>query len=175
MKIQYFLIPVVLLLGTGHSFSQTSPDEIQFIRQGVSRPVFDPSQSISLASMHPGEIIGFPSMYPIKHNYPVEAEVSVRNEKLFINARKETLTNIWFGGFNPFSTYFVDLKSVAGKGEIGFEFSDAGNKHRFIVYVAFNDENIEDIRLEVRAEDKQGFEGSVDTRSDSRVKHERQI
>src|SRR3546814_17438413 len=91
MKIQYFLIPVVLLLGTGHSFSQTSPDEIQFIRQGVSRPVFDPSQSISLASMHPGEIIGFPSMYPIKHNYTVEAEVSVRNEKLFINARKETL------------------------------------------------------------------------------------
>src|SRR3546814_10123129 len=47
--------------------------------------------------------------------------------------------------------------------------------HRIIVYVAFNDENIEDIRLEVRAEDKQVFAGSVDTGTDTRLKPESQL
>ncbi len=46
---------------------------------------------------------------------------------------------IWFGGFNPFATYSIDLSSFSGEGHIGFEFSDLQKEDQFFVTVGFND------------------------------------
>jgi len=117
---------------------QTSPDEIKFVRQGVRRLIFDEDQSIPLASLEPGKIIGLPVMYPISHYSDEQAEVFISNE-----------TGIWFGGFNPFATYSIDLASCAGEGDIGFEFSDAERTEQFFISVGFNNAKLTGVKLRV--------------------------
>ncbi len=61
----------------------------------------------------------------------------------------ETQTGIWFGGFNPFATYSIDLVSSIGKGEVGFEFSDANKTEQFFITVEFNDDQLIDAKIMV--------------------------
>ena len=126
-----------------------SPDEIKFVRQGVRRLIFDEDQSIPLASLEPGKIIGLPVMYPISHYSDEQAEVFISNDKLVIQSERETQTGIWFGGFNPFATYSIDLASCAGEGDIGFEFSDAERTEQFFISVGFNNAKLTGVKLRV--------------------------
>ena len=118
--------------------SQTSPDEIKFVRQGVQRMIFDEEQSIHLAGIQPEKIVGFSAMHPISHYADMHSNVFVSDDRLLIQSRKESQTAIWFGGFNPFATYCIDLASCSGEGEIGFEFSDANKKEQFFIKIKFN-------------------------------------
>ncbi|QEC51227.1 hypothetical protein EDD80_101295 [Anseongella ginsenosidimutans] len=170
MKLHYLLLPAILFFDAGKVFSQTNPDEIQFVRQSVRRLIFDPAQSISLASLNPKEIVGLPSMYPVGHHFPEKAGVAVRNEKLVIQSEKETQTSIWFGGFNPFSTYFIDISAITGEGEIGFEFSDAGRRQQFIVSVAFIEDTVKDVSLTVKSGGATVFSGSIAKNADKDLK-----
>ena len=129
--------------------SQTSPDEIKFVRQGVQRMIFDENQSIPLAGIEPENIIGLSSMHSISRYTDDHSNVFVREDKLFIQSTKESETAIWFGGFNPFATYSIDLSSCFGEGEIGFEFSDAKKKEQFLVKIQFKDSMLIDVKLRV--------------------------
>jgi len=128
---------------------QTSPEDINFVRQGVQRLIFDEDQSIPLATLEPGKIIGFPVMYPIKHYSDKQSEISIKNDKLAIKSERETQTGIWFGGFNPFATYTIDLATCTGEGDIGFEFSNAERTQQFFITVGFNNAKLTGANLRV--------------------------
>lgn len=149
---KFLLLARLLFFLTTLNFSvlaQTSPENIQFVRQGVRRLIFDPSQSIPLAALKPAEIVGMSAMYPVEHALEKPATVEAGNNLLTIQSEQETRTSIWFGGFNPFATYTLDLASSVGKGVVGFEFSDAKKTHQFFVTIGFADGLLANARLRV--------------------------
>lgn len=146
------LIQIVLLSLTVFSVvakAQTPPDEIKFVRQGVQRMIFDRDQSIPLARLDPGNIIGMSVMHPASHYLENHSTISVRGDQLVIQSGEETRTGIWFGGFNPFATYSIDLASFSGEGEIGFEFSDAKNMEQFFIRVGFKESVLTGVTISV--------------------------
>ncbi len=146
-----YLILVFTLVSTVEFVvqGQISPEDINFVRQGVRRLIFDEEQSIPLARLEPGKIIGLPVMYPIRHYSEEQSEVYISDDKLAIQSERETQTGIWFGGFNPFATYTIDLASCSGEGDIGFEFSDNEKTEQFIVTVGFNKSKLTGVNLRV--------------------------
>jgi hypothetical protein len=60
MKIMNFVFLSIIIVNSVNqvTLSQTSPDKINFVRQGVQRMIFDEDQSIPLASLEPDKIIG---------------------------------------------------------------------------------------------------------------------
>ena len=135
MKItNYVFLSIILTATVNHAvLSQTSPDKINFVRQGAVRMLFDEDQSIPLARLAPEKIIGFSAMYPTTHYSEEHSDIMISEDKLVIQSKQETQTGIWFGGFNPFATYSIDLDSCSGNGEVGFEFSDATKKEQFFI------------------------------------------
>lgn len=131
------------------ALGQVSPDKIKFVRQGTQRIVFDESQAIPLAVLDPKTVVGFSAMHPTTHYRGEHSEVALDGQLLTIHSERETETAIWFGGFNPFATYSLDIQTAKGTGEVGFEFSDAEGKNRFLVKVAFGDSLLTDARLKV--------------------------
>ncbi|QDH77941.1 hypothetical protein FKX85_02360 [Echinicola soli] len=146
-RLIYFIISLSFICS--FSFGQSSPDKITFVRQGAQRMTFDKNQSIQLATFDPGKTVGFSSMYPITHYTETHAEVSIGEEHLSIQSDKETETGIWFGGFNPFATYTMDIEEAKGTGELGFEFSDADDRKQFFVIIGFEDSLLTGVRLRV--------------------------
>jgi len=146
----YIFLFTLLITALSHvAQSQTSPEKIKFVRQGVQRMIFDDNQSIHLAGIEPGKIIGFSAMHPISHYTDDHSKVSVSQDKLFIQSTKECQTAIWFGGFNSFATYSIDLASCSGEGEIGFEFSDANKNEQCFVKLEFKDSILTEVKLRV--------------------------
>lgn len=149
-NIKYTLLFTLLITTLSHvAQSQSSPDKIKFVRQGVQRMIFDEKQSIHLAGIEPANIIGFSAMHPISHYTDDHSKIFVSENKLLIQSTKESQTAIWFGGFNPFATYSIDLTSCFGEGEIGFEFSDANKKEQFFIKIEFNDSMLTEVKLRV--------------------------
>ncbi len=149
-NIKYLIVFFILVTSLEYVVQgQTSPEDINFVRQGVQRLIFDEDQSIPLATLEPGKIIGLPVMYPIRHYSEEQSEVFISDDKLAIKSERETQTGIWFGGFNPFATYTIDLASCSGEGDIGFEFSDAEKKEQFFITVGFNNAKLTGINLRV--------------------------
>ena len=146
----YILLFTFLITALSHvAQSQASPDKIKFVRQGVQRLIFDEKQSIHLAGIEPGKIIGLSAMHPISHYTDDHSKVIVSEDKLLIQSTRESQTAIWFGGFNSFATYSIALASSAGEGEIGFQFSDANNKEQFFVKVEFIGSKLTEVKLRV--------------------------
>lgn len=125
------------------------PDELKFVRKGVRRMIFDEDQSIPLAKLQPGKIIGLEAMHPITHYTEVHAKIKIKEDKLLIQSEQETQTGIWFGGFNPFATYTIDLASSSGEGEIGFEFSSSDKQQQFFIKVGFKNKILRGVKIEV--------------------------
>ncbi len=146
------LIQTVLFAATVFSVvvqAQTPPDEIKFVRQGVQRMIFDQDQSIPLAKLEPGKMVGMDVMHPISHYAENHSNISVEGDQLVIQSGEESQTGIWFGGFNPFANYTLDLASVSGEGAVGFEFSDADQKDQFKLTVDFKDSLLTGVTLRV--------------------------
>ncbi len=148
----YFIILIISVSGVAQS--QPSPEKINFVRQGVQRMIFDEDQSIPLARLEPNKIVGFSAMYPTTHYFKEHADINILDDKLVIQSKQETQTGIWFGGFNPFATYTIDLASISGRGEIGFEFSDVNKKDQFFIKVGFNDSVLAGVKLSVLKDSK---------------------
>ncbi len=127
-----------------------SPEQLEFVRQGVQRIIFDEDQSLPLASIEPGKIIALSVMHPATHYSDEHSSISVNEDKLLIQSEEESRTGIWFGGFNPFATYTIDLESCSGEGEIGFEFSDAVKRKQFHITLGFSDSILTGVNLHVR-------------------------
>jgi len=141
------LLPFIFV--TYFSNAQTSPGDIKFVRQSVKRMIFDEDQSIPLASLNPGKIVGLSVMHPIRYYSDEHPEISIDQEQLVIQSEKETNAGIWVGGFNPFATYTIDLASCSGKGEIGFEFSDYDKNKRVFISVEFQDSFLVNSKIKV--------------------------
>lgn len=147
---RYFFISLLLIaIAYGFAQGQTEPDNIKFVRQGVQRMIFDEDQSIPLAKLQPNKIIGLEAMHPITHYNEKHADVKIKEDKLLIQSEQESQTGIWFGGFNPFATYTVDLASTSGEGEIGFEFSSADKQQQFFIKAVFEDSHLSGVEIKV--------------------------
>ena len=116
--------------------------------------IFDEDQAIPLAKLVPGKTIGISAMHPAEHYLKEQANVSVNGNNLLVGSDARTETSIWFGGFNPFATYTVDLDKCSGRGAIGFEFSDAGKKERLWVKVVFEEQVVSDVKLLVMRDNR---------------------
>ncbi len=149
LRLSIIVFFLLVITGNDVALSQTAPDDIKFVRQGVRRLIFDEQQSIPLASLAPSEIIGMPVMYPAKHYTDVQSDILVEDDKLVIASDKDSQTSIWFGGFNPFATYTIDLASCIGEGDIGFEFSNAEKTQQFFVTIGFRDSLLTRVNLKV--------------------------
>jgi len=151
MKIvKSLILSLILILPANHvARAQPLPDEISFVRQGVRRMIFEEDQSILLARLEPGKIVGLSTMHPVTHYSDEHSEIRISDDLLLVQSGQETRTGIWFGGFNPFATYMIDLASCTGEGEIGFEFSGADMKEQFFITVEFKDTLLTGVRLRV--------------------------
>ncbi len=141
--------------------SNPSPDQIKFVRQGVRRFIFDESQNIPLAGLYPSEIIGMSAMYPSTFYSDVHADIRLENKQLQFSSDEESKLAVWFGGFNPFATYIIDLASCEGKGEIGFEFSDPEKTEQFFVTLQYNEKQILDVRQKYIQDSKELVSESI--------------
>ena len=132
--------------------SQNNDDigDIKFTRQAVQRFVFDESQSIFLAGIKPENIIGMPVMHPVEYLAGEKANIQIDNNLMLIQSEHPAQIGIWFGGFNPFATYTIDMESSAGNGAIGFKFADAENKKQMVVALNFEEEQIVDATLIIK-------------------------
>ncbi|SOE20892.1 hypothetical protein SAMN06298216_1369 [Spirosomataceae bacterium TFI 002] len=154
MKITACINLLVLSLLSLFASGQTSPDKINFVRQGVKRMIFDSDQSIPLAKLDPSKVVGFSAMYPTEHYMDQKSEVEIRDKMLVISSQSKTQTSIWFGGFNPVATYTIELKEISGKGYLGFEFSDAEKKDQFFIKIAYDGNTLNDVELVVSRDSK---------------------
>jgi hypothetical protein len=130
--------------------AQLIPEQLQFVRQGVRRLIFDADQSIPLASLDPATVVGFSSMHPINHYSSEQAALSIQGGELHIQSEGESQTGIWFGGFNPFATYTLDLTYCSGKGAIGFEFTSPDRENFFLITALFQDSLLTSVQLKIR-------------------------
>lgn len=126
-----------------------SLDQIQFVRQGVKRMIFDENQSIQLSILDPGKIIGLPAMHPVSHFLNEQADVSISRNHLIIQSENTSQTGVWLGGFNPFATYTIDIASCAGKGEVGFQFTSVDKKEQLIVAVEYDDSILIGVKIRI--------------------------
>ena len=163
-KLLWFLIS---FLGISSSVqSQISPEEIQFIRQGVQRLIFDEEQSITMAKLEPKNIVGLSTMHPQKHYGETHPEIQLNQDKLKIKSEGKIQTNIWFGGFNPFVSYTIDIESSNGNGGFGIEFSDAEGKERFIVKILFEDDILNGVQFNLIRNKKEVINKNIDLNLD---------
>ncbi len=147
--------------------SQPAPDEIEFVRQGVRRFVFDDSHTIPLAALYPKEIIGMSAMYPVTHGSAAHARVGVRDQRLIVSSDTETQTAIWFGGFNPFATYTIDLAACEGEGAIGFEFASKAERYRITVH--YRQDHLTDVRHQLLKGDNVILDESIAIPTDTKA------
>lgn len=159
-----FFVSLTCLSFPGQAQGQPAPDEINFVRQGVRRFIFDDMHQIPLAALKPAEIIGMPAMYPVTHGLQARARVEVGDHQLVIASGTETQTAVWFGGFNPFATYTIDLASCDGTGAIGFEFSDAAKTEKFKIALTYAQEQITGVYQEIVKNGHVVSRGSIATR-----------
>ncbi len=167
MRFSIFLFLILAVMALLPIQAQPEPDDILFVRQGVKRFVFDIEQGIPLSSLDPKSIIGLASMHPVTHYMEEEAELVLEEGQLVVRSESETQTSIWFGGFNPFATYVLDLGDVKGRGEIGFAFGDAERQLR--VTVQYTDGEIRDTIMEIYNDSSRIFSESILTRSGNMV------
>ena len=154
MKIFNLNILLFFLIVSSTLQAQKKADlsDIKFTRQAVQRFIFDESQAIQLASLKPQNVIGMSVMHPVEYLSGANANIEIDKDALIIESEKASQVGIWFGGFNPFASYVIDIGSCAGKGAIGFEFSDADHFQQMFVSVNFENEQIVDARLVIKSQ-----------------------
>ncbi|WP_119080668.1 hypothetical protein [Chitinophaga alhagiae] len=145
MKQHLLAIVLFVIYNLPAALAQQTPDKINFVRQGVQRMIFDENQSIPLAKLQPANIIGISAMHPAKHYLANQADISIDKNKLIVASKEKSGTAIWFGGFNPFATYAIDLDALSGEGEIGFEF--AGGGERVLITLAAKNNILTDVQF----------------------------
>lgn len=145
LYIRILLFLVLLLVGRVNAQTSISPDEIKFVRQGVRRFIFDENQKIPLASLNSGELIGMSAMHPTTLYSGIYPDVQLKNDQLFIQSDKESQASIWFGGFNPFAVYIIDIDMLSGHGEVGYEFSNPEKTEQFFITISHNGKEILDV------------------------------
>lgn len=117
------------------------PRDLEFRRQAVQRMIFDPSQSIPLASLRPSTIIDFDLMHPEMGDAPTGSGIvkwSQRGSTLSVKSGEmKSESKRWVGGFNPFGGYDLSIGSFDGNGSAGIVFRDSSNGNSLTAAVQF--------------------------------------
>lgn len=156
-------------------YSQALPSDINFVRQASQRFIFDERHDIPLASLKPSSIIGMSAMHPVRHMLASEARVEANHKYISLKSETKTETAIWFGGFNPFSTYTMDIGSCEGEGAFGFEFSNQEKKVSFKIAINYKGTQIIGVRQKVELNGKIVSEQSIATQSNLLLKPEGKV
>lgn len=141
------------LAGVLVSEEDVSPDQIEFRRQAAQRMVFDRSQAIPLALMHPDKVIDFDLMHPeLGGEGDGETGIDWKISDGSLVARSgdqggESLR--WVGGFNPFATYDLDLVRIEGTGSGGIVFRDSASGDHLTARLFFREGKPEVVRWKV--------------------------
>ncbi|WP_375585209.1 hypothetical protein [Cyclobacterium xiamenense] len=159
---KYCFLPALIFVMASIQ-AQPSPEALRFVRQGVKRFVFDQEQRIPLASLDPASIIGLPAMHPISHHRAEKAAVLLKNDQLLVRSEEASHTEVWFGGFNPFATYSLDLGNLSGTGVLGFTFGSGPEGMR--VGLEYTNGRLQDLRMEVFEDSLQVLSTSIQTAS----------
>lgn len=149
-----FLFIALQLVVTSVAQNNITPNKIKFVRQAAKRYIFDDNQKITLSTLNPAKTIGMNAMHPVSHYSDYHADIKIQNNRLQIQSKEESPGSIWFGGFNPFATYTIDLISCEGKGEIGFEFSNHEKTEQFIITLNYNENRLLDVNQKIIKESK---------------------
>lgn len=171
----FFLLFSMLTIQRLVAQTNLSPDQIKFVRQGVQRFIFDEDQEILLARLQPSEIIGMSAMYPTTFYSKFQAGIQVKKDQLLIQSDKESQASIWFGGFNPFAVYTIELASCSGNGSLGFEFSNAEKTEQFFITISYHGKRILDVTQKYVRESKTIVNGSIFIKDNSSAKIEGKI
>ncbi|MCB0634621.1 MAG: hypothetical protein R2824_27430 [Saprospiraceae bacterium] len=163
-----FLLPLIIIVnGQAIAQVQITPDQIKFTRQAVRRFVFDEQQLIPLATLEPKAVIGMSAMYPATHYLDEQAAIEIVDNQLSVHSETETQTAIWFGGFNPFATYFIELMSCQGSGEIGFEFADNERSEQYFITIGYKEGQLTDVKQKLTRGNEVILNESIATISDA--------
>jgi hypothetical protein len=144
--IALILTPLATLLADE---TEIRPDQIQFRRQAVTRMIFDASQNIPLSSLRPAKIVDLDLMHPeMRPNAGVKWEF--QNGSLQgVSKEAEGKSLRWVGGFNPFATYDLVIKRVAGEGSTGMIFLHSTKGDALAAHLQFKDGKPESITWKV--------------------------
>lgn len=114
------------------------PSQVMFRRQAVRRLVFDKEDSIPLSVLEPSKIVSLDLMHPELSPATQKANCSLDGDTLTVSSPDgESRSFRWVGGFNPFATYDVALKSLTGSGSCGISFRDAEQADSLTAEVSF--------------------------------------
>lgn len=160
------LLPLVVLLWPGMAAAQPDvpPAQIRFVRQAAQRLIFDDQQKIPLAALRPAEVIGLTAMHPISVSAGPRPDIQVAQGQLLLQSERAAQASIWFGGFNPFAVYTIEIESCRGQGEIGWEFANADGTERFLVTIAHRGNEILEISQSYVRESKPVEKKSIRTK-----------
>ncbi len=140
-------LTVIIFLLTAMRADGQEPQQIQFVRQGVQRMIFDEKQAIPLSVLDPSGIIGLEAMHPVTHYTQQRATIKTDNNRFIVQSTEPVKTSVWLGGFNPFAIYTINLDSLSGQGAFGFEFSDPGKKEQLFFTLEFAGSLLTDLKL----------------------------
>ena len=166
IRLQFLFL--MILFYTLSGYAQIAPDQIQFVRQGVKRLIFDRNQGIPLATLKPAEIIGMTAMHPIHYYSNNHPDIYIERGTLVVKSESPTESSIWLGGFNPFATYVIDVSRFDGDGVVGMEFSNADKQVRMLVTVAIKNQIIQEAGIKVIEKEKTIADESIYTHSSPR-------
>lgn len=117
------------------SKTQTTPEKIQFVRQGVKRIIFDKSQRIPLSSFKPAKIVGLEVMHPKMGEQRGDVLASLEKGVLILSADKDATQRRWISGFNAFATYDLVINKFSGSVENGIIFSSTASDNSIDVHI----------------------------------------
>ncbi len=131
------------------------PDEIQFRRQAVVRMVFDAEQNIPLSSLRPAKVIDLDLMHP--EALPGSGvKWDIQDGRLHGSSPgADGSSQRWVGGFNPFATYDLVMRSAKGDGSAAITFPHKGNGDSLAATLLFKDGKPESITWTVVVGGKQ--------------------
>lgn len=125
------------------------PSEIEFKRKAVRRLVFDPDQSIPLASLRPATVRDFDLMHPELESGKSESSRGVwtiESGHLHFSTESEKADSLrWVGGLNSFATYDLKIDSLSGSGSTGIVFKNSATSDILRARLHFVDGNAEKV------------------------------
>ena len=134
-RFHFMLLAMVVFVDAQLVFSQQPvvvaqpsihPNEVMFRRQAARRLVFDKEHAIPLSVFKPSKVVSLDLMHPELSHSKQKANGSLDGHTLKVfSSGEEAWSFRWVGGFNPFATYDVTLKSFIGTGACGMSFRDA--------------------------------------------------
>jgi hypothetical protein len=134
---------------SGVAMAEVTPDVLQFRRQAARRMIFDATQEIPLAGLHPSKVVGLDLMHPVVGNQTGNARSVIHEGMLRISADAPSREDRWIGGFNPFASYDLSLERFAGSGEVGILFRDTEAENRIGASLVVTEGNCTAIRWAV--------------------------